>query len=82
MQMYHRMMRGLMQTMGISGHIMKETLIQRKKMAVVKRLEAAYPPEQKSWEKYFCENSKIGPECIFKDTQMPMKLDFIFAIAG
>ena len=59
-------------------HIMKETLHKRKKMAVV-RLEAANPLS-KELEKYFCEKFKIGPECIFR-TKMPMKLDFIFAIA-
>ena len=47
-------------------------------MAVV-RLEAANPLS-KELEKYFCEKFKIGPECIFR-TKMPMKLDFIFAIA-
>ena len=52
--------------------------IDRKKMAVV-RLEAANPLS-KELEKYFCEKFKIGPECIFR-TKMPMKLDFIFAIA-
>ena len=54
-------------------HIMKETLHKRKKM------EAANPLS-KELEKYFCEKFKIGPECIFR-TKMPMKLDFIFAIA-
>ena len=47
-------------------------------MAVV-RLEAANSLS-KEMEKYFCEKFNIRPECIFR-TKMPMKLDFIFAIA-
>ena len=59
-------------------YIMKETLHKRRKMAVV-RLETA-APLGKEMEKYFCDRFKITPECIFR-TKMPMKLDFIFAIA-
>lgn len=59
-------------------HIMKETLHKRRRMAVV-RLETAHTLG-KEMEQYFCERFKIRPECIFR-TKMPMKLDFIFAIA-
>lgn len=59
-------------------YIMKETLHKRRRMAVV-RLEAANPLG-KEMEKYFCEKFNITPACIFR-TKMPMKLDFIFAIA-
>ena len=58
--------------------VMQETLHKRRRMAVV-RLETAYPLE-KEMEKFFCEKFRITPECIFR-TKMPMKLDFIFAIA-
>ena len=57
---------------------MQETLHKRRRMAVV-RLEAANSLS-KEMEKYFCEKFNIRPECIFR-TKMPMKLDFIFAIA-
>lgn len=59
-------------------HVMQETLHKRRRMAVV-RLEAANSLS-KEMEKYFCEKFNIRPECIFR-TKMPMKLDFIFAIA-
>ena len=59
-------------------HVMQETLHKRRRMAVV-RLEAANSLS-KEMEKYFCEKFNIHPECIFR-TKMPMKLDFIFAIA-
>ena len=58
--------------------IMQETLHKRRKMAVV-RLETA-SPLNKEMEKYFCEKFNITPNCIFR-TKMPMKLDYIFAIA-
>ena len=59
-------------------HIMQETLHKRRRMAVV-RLETA-SGLNKEMEKYFCDQFKITPECIFR-TKMPMKLGFIFAIA-
>ena len=59
-------------------HIMKRTLNKRRKMAVV-RLEAACP-FSKEMERYFCEKFEIAPHQIFR-TKMPMKLDFIFAVA-
>lgn len=58
--------------------IMKQTLNKRRKMAVV-RLEAAYP-FTKETEKYFCDKFEIVPSQIYR-TKMPMKLDFIFAVA-
>lgn len=58
--------------------IMKETLHKRRRMAVV-RLEVANPLT-KEMEKYFCDKFNITPECIFR-TKMPMKLEFMFAIA-
>ncbi len=58
--------------------IMKETLHKRRRMAVV-RLEVANPLS-KEMEKYFCDKFNITPECIFR-TKMPMKLEFMFAIA-
>nr|WP_296959292.1 polyphosphate kinase 1 [uncultured Mediterraneibacter sp.] len=59
-------------------HVMKETLHRRTKLAPV-RLEVANSLS-KEMEKYFCEKFHITSECIFR-TKMPMKLDFIFAIA-
>lgn len=59
-------------------YIMKETLHKRRRMAVV-RLETAYPLT-KDMEKYFCEKFNIKSQCIFR-TKMPMKLDYMFAIA-
>ena len=59
-------------------YIMQETLNKRRRMAVV-RLETA-SPLSKEMEKYFCEKFHITPKCIFR-TKMPMKLDYIFAIA-
>ncbi len=60
-------------------YLMKETLHKRRRMAVV-RLEVAEKlrPEQ---EAFFCEKFKIQPKQIFR-TKMPMKLDYMFAIAG
>lgn len=60
-------------------HRMKQTLHKRRRMAVV-RLETAekLSPEN---EKYFCEKFNIKKEQIFR-TKMPMKLDYVFAIAG
>ncbi len=60
-------------------YLMKETLHKRRRMAVV-RLEVAekLSPQQ---EAFFCEKFKIEPKQIFR-TKMPMKLDYIFAIAG
>ncbi|MGC4020053.1 MAG: polyphosphate kinase 1 [Muricomes sp.] len=58
--------------------IMKETLHKRRRMAVV-RLEVANPLK-KEMETYFCEKFNITPACIFR-TKMPMKLDYMFAIA-
>lgn len=59
-------------------HIMKKTLHKRRKMAVV-RMETAHSLNKET-EKYFCEKFNITPRCIFR-TRMPMKLDYIFAIA-
>lgn len=59
-------------------HIMQETLHKRRRMAVV-RLEVAHTLN-KEMEKYFCEKFKIEPKCIFR-TKMPMKLDYMYAIA-
>lgn len=58
--------------------IMKETLHKRRRMAVV-RLEVANPLT-KEMETYFCDKFNITPKCIFR-TKMPMKLEFMFAIA-
>ncbi len=60
-------------------YLMKETLHKRRRMAVV-RLEVAekLTPQQ---EKFFCEKFNIEPKQIFR-SKMPMKLDYIFAIAG
>ncbi|MBA4698908.1 MAG: polyphosphate kinase 1 [Ruminococcus sp.] len=58
--------------------IMKEALHKRRRMAVV-RLEAANPLK-KEMENYFCDKFNITPACIFR-TKMPMKLDYMFAIA-
>lgn len=60
-------------------YLMKETLHKRRRMAVV-RLEVAekLTPQQ---EAFFCEKFKIEPKQIFR-TKMPMKLDYMFAIAG
>lgn len=58
---------------------MKKTLHKRRRMAVV-RLETAekLSPEN---EAYFCEKFNIRKEQIYR-TKMPMKLDYVFAIAG
>lgn len=58
--------------------IMREALHKRRRMAVV-RLEAANPLK-KEMEEYFCDKFNITPSCIFR-TKMPMKLDYMFAIA-
>lgn len=58
--------------------IMKEALHKRRRMAVV-RLEVANPLK-KEMEKYFCDKFNITPSCIFR-TKIPMKLDYMFAIA-
>ncbi|PWJ51854.1 polyphosphate kinase 1 [Faecalicatena contorta] len=58
--------------------IMKEALHKRRRMAVV-RLEVANPLK-KEMENYFCDKFNITPACIFR-TKMPMKLDYMFAIA-
>lgn len=58
--------------------IMKAALHKRRRMAVV-RLEVANPLK-KEMEKYFCDKFNITPSCIFR-TKMPMKLDYMFAIA-
>ncbi|MDD3360453.1 MAG: polyphosphate kinase 1 [Hespellia sp.] len=58
--------------------IMKQTLSRRRKMAVV-RLEAA-SPFTKETEVFFCDKFQITPNQIFR-TKIPMKLDFIFAVA-
>lgn len=59
-------------------YIMQKTLHKRRRMAVV-RLEAA-SALSREMEKYFCEKFNITPSCIFR-TKIPMKLDFMFAIA-
>jgi len=58
--------------------IMQEALHKRRRMAVV-RLEVANPLK-KEMEEYFCDKFNISPSCIFR-TKMPMKLDYMFAIA-
>ena len=59
--------------------LMQSTLHKRRRMAVV-RLETAekLTPEM---QEYFCKKFKITPEQIFR-TKMPMKLDYMFSIAG
>ena len=59
--------------------LMQKTLHKRRRMAVV-RLETAekLPPRM---QEYFCEKFKITPAQIFR-TKMPMKLDYMFSIAG
>ena len=59
--------------------LMQNTLHQRRRMAVV-RLETAEKLSAKMQE-YFCEKFKITPAQIFR-TKMPMKLDYMFSIAG
>ena len=58
--------------------LMKSTLHKRRKMAVV-RLEVAEKLSE-DMQAFFCEKFQITPDQIFR-TKMPMKLDFIFAIA-
>lgn len=59
--------------------LMQNTLHKRRRMAVV-RLETAEKLSPKMQE-YFCEKIKITPAQIFR-TKMPMKLDYMFSIAG
>ena len=59
--------------------LMQNTLHKRLRMAVV-RLETAEKLSAKMQE-YFCEKFKITPAQIFR-TKMPMKLDYMFSIAG
>ena len=59
--------------------LMQNTLHKRRRMAVV-RLETAEKLSAKMQE-YFCEKFKITPAQIFR-TKMPMKLDYMFSIAG
>ena len=59
--------------------LMQLTLHKRSRMAVV-RLETAEKLSAKMQE-YFCEKFKITPAQIFR-TKMPMKLDYMFSIAG
>ena len=59
--------------------LMQNTLYKRRRMAVV-RLETAEKLSAKMQE-YFCEKFKITPAQIFR-TKMPMKLDYMFSIAG
>ena len=59
--------------------LMQNTLHKRRRMAVV-RLETAEKLSAKLQE-YFCEKFKITPAQIFR-TKMPMKLDYMFSIAG
>ena len=59
--------------------LMQNTLHKRRRMAVV-RLETAEKLSAKIQE-YFCEKFKITPAQIFR-TKMPMKLDYMFSIAG
>ena len=59
--------------------LMQNTLHKRRRMAVV-RLETAEKLSAKMQE-YFCDKFKITPAQIFR-TKMPMKLDYMFSIAG
>lgn len=59
--------------------LMQKTLHKRRRMAVV-RLETAEKLSLQMQE-YFCEKFKITPAQIFR-TKMPMKLDYMFSIAG
>ena len=59
--------------------LMQNTLHKRRRMAVV-RFETAEKLSAKMQE-YFCEKFKITPAQIFR-TKMPMKLDYMFSIAG
>lgn len=58
--------------------IMQKTLHKRRRMAVV-RLEVA-SPLKKEMEKYLCKKFNISTRNIYR-TKMPMKLDYIFAMA-
>ena len=60
-------------------HLMQKTINKRRRMAVV-RLEVAEKLSPEA-EKYFCDKFKIKPNQIFR-TKMPLKLDYIFDIAG
>ena len=59
--------------------LMQKTLHKRRRMAVV-RLETAEKLSPQMQD-YFCEKFKIRPAQIFR-TKMPMKLDYMFSIAG
>ena len=59
--------------------LMQKTLHKRRRMAVV-RLETAEKLSPQMQE-YFCNKFKITPAQIFR-TKMPMKLDYMFSIAG
>lgn len=59
--------------------LMQSTLHKRRRMAVV-RLETAEKLTP-GMQEYFCKKFKITPEQIFR-TKMPMKLDYMFSIAG
>ena len=59
--------------------LMQKTLHKRRRMAVV-RLETAEKLSSHMQE-YFCDKFKITPAQIFR-TRMPMKLDYMFSIAG
>lgn len=59
--------------------LMQKTLHKRRRMAVV-RMESAEKLSARMQE-YFCEKFKITPAQIFR-TKMPMKLDYMFSIAG
>ena len=59
--------------------LMQNTLHKRRRMAVV-RLETAEKLSAKMQE-YFCEKFKITPAQIFR-TKIPMKLEYMFSIAG
>ena len=59
--------------------LMQNTLHKRRRMAVV-RLETAENLSAKRQE-YFCEKFKSTPAQIFR-TRRPMKLDYMFSIAG
>ena len=59
--------------------LMQKTLHKRRRMAVV-RMESAEKLSTRMQE-YFCDKFKITPAQIFR-TKMPMKLDYMFSIAG
>lgn len=59
--------------------LMQQTLHKRRRMAVV-RMESAEKLSPRMQE-YFCDKFRITPAQIFR-TKMPMKLDYMFSIAG